>query len=231
MRSALLSIVTAMICAIAAGAEAGGLSNAQAEPEIIAPASRPDWSGTYVGGTVGRAFGADDRLGFWETGGGYAGDVGDLDVSGTVASVRLGYRWQLGSWVMGPELSYEAGSVSAESRGVLGGESLTGRSEIGSLIALRLRTGYAVRPDLVLFGQVGLAQADIDYSVNGFDGDYKATGYLGGIGIEKSLGAGWSVTGEVEYLDLGKELRRFGDLETNATPTHSRARIGLNYQF
>ena len=42
---------------------------------------------------------------------GYLGDIGELKLNGGNAGIRLGYRWQRGNWVFGPELGVEFGSV------------------------------------------------------------------------------------------------------------------------
>ncbi|CAM3911376.1 outer membrane protein [Paracoccus yeei] len=222
-----------------AAAHAGGYV-----PPVVETAPAPvvietpvgSWQGGYAGLTLGYAFSGKDRVGLSASGvdgsdDDFLGDVGELKLSGANAGVRLGYRWQRDNWVFGPELSYEGGSIKDDISGELGGVAYEAKSEINSVLALRLKTGYAVRPDTLIYGIAGVARADVDYEVNGVEEGYKHTGYVVGLGVEKQLNDKWSVTGEYEYASFGKEGISVGDLTTEATAKYNNVKVGVNFRF
>ncbi len=233
----LATVSVAGLLGFASASFAGGLVEPVAEPAIITPvATAPkealSWHGLYAGGSLGYGFNGDDRVGIRPVATGtMLGDAGNLDVSGASIGVHLGYRWQVGAWVFGPELGYQRGDVADTAGGTVGGTDYAAESNVSSLLALRMKAGVLMRPDLLIYGQAGAARAEIDYRLNGAVGDYKTTGYTIGLGVEKKLGTDWSVLGEYEYIGLGKEERIFDGISTRATPSHHNVKIGLNYQF
>ena len=74
---------------------------------VAAPVAS-EWQGAYAGITLGYAFGGDDDIGARPPG----IDIGNAELSGANAGLRLGYRWQRDRWVVGPELAYVAGDIS-----------------------------------------------------------------------------------------------------------------------
>ncbi|MFL9503529.1 outer membrane protein [Rhodopseudomonas palustris] len=210
---------------------AGGLATT---PEPAAPVAAPaeDWAGLYAGATLGYGFNGDDRLGIRDAiSGTLLGDAGDISVSGAEAGLRIGYRWQRGGLVFGPELGFSAADISDSASGVVDGVASTGESTVTDLLALRFQTGFVTENDLLIFGTLGVARASIDYRLNGQAADYKTTGYIAGLGVEKAINTDWSLTGELEYISLGKETRTFGPVTTEATPSHTSVKVGLNYRF
>jgi outer membrane immunogenic protein len=233
----LATVSVAGLFGFASASLAGGLVEPVTEPAIVTPvAAAPkeavSWEGLYAGGSVGYGFNGDDDVGIRPVATGtLLGDAGKLDVSGANLGVHLGYRWQLGTWVFGPELGYQRGDVSDTAGGTVGGTDYAAESTVSSLLALRMKAGVLVARDLLIYGQAGVARAEVDYRLNGTVGDYTTTGYTVGLGLEKKLGTDWSVLGEYEYVGLGKEERIFNDISTQATPSHHSVKIGLNYQF
>ena len=203
-------------------------------PEPAAPMAAPaeTWAGLYAGATLGYGFNGDDRLGIRDAiSGTQLGSAGDISVSGAEAGLRIGYRWQRGGLVFGPELGFSAADISDSASGVVDGVSYTGESTVTDLLALRFKTGFVTESDMLIFGTLGVARASIDYRLNGQAADYKTTGYIAGLGVEKAINTDWSLTGELEYISLGKETRSFGPVTTEATPSHTSVKVGLNYRF
>lgn len=232
----LLPLTAALLVSAAAPVLAGGMAEPVMEPVITpvpeTPAEVEAWSGLYVGATLGYAFNGDDRLGIRDVASGeFLGDADNLKVSGANVGLRIGYRWQTGNWVIGPELGYEGGDISDSVTGTVANVEYTGESQVNSLLALRLKTGYVTQSDMMVFGTLGVGRADVDYRLNGLVGDYKTTGYILGLGVEKMLSTDWSLTGELEYVGLGKEERIFDDISTQATPSYTNVKVGLNYRF
>lgn len=227
----------------ASGALAGGYTAPTVDPVVTAPVIEAtpvsDWAGGYVGGSIGYAFGGDDEIGAEL----YEGDalveryrdLGNLKVKGLNAGVHLGYRWQRGNWVFGPELSIEGGNISDDQSGSgdLDGETVgVGlESQVNYIAGLHLKTGYVVDPQTMVYGTAGYVHGDFDYILSASAGGesasitegYTANGYALGLGVERKLRDNLSVFAEWQYRNFGKTGITYdlgdGDvLETRATP-------------
>lgn len=228
-------------------ATAGGFTPPVVDAGVVAPiveTASSDWQGAYGGLTLGYAFNGKDEVGFSDPTGGPVESVGDLELGGVNGGLRVGYRWQRGNWVFGPELGYEAGNIE---------DSLSYDNDVGSrtkvtskvknVLALRMKTGYAVRPDLLVYGIAGIARADVEYKTEvtsataseGQNRDFKKNGFVVGMGVEKQLTERMSVTGEYEYAQFGKTDRTFTiggeSATTEATPKYHNVKVGLNFKF
>lgn len=222
------SMTVAAVAAHAGGYSAPVIEPAPAAPVVIeAPVGA--WQGGYAGLTLGYAFKGKDEVGV----GGPTGSVSPdkLELSGANGGVRIGYRWQRGNWVVGPELSYEGGNIKDS----FSTDGYDAESKVKNMYALRLKTGYTVSPDTLVYGIAGVGRAKIDYSVSGNGADisdtYNKTGYILGLGVEKQINAKWSVTGEYEFADFGSENLSNGGFDTNATPEYNNIKLGVNFKF
>jgi outer membrane immunogenic protein len=221
---------------LAATAHAGGYVPPVVEPAPAAPIviEQPvgDWQGGYAGATLGYAFGGKDRVGLTDSASdSLLGNIGELKLKGANAGVRAGYRWQKDRWVFGPELGFEGGDIKGDTDGSIGGTDFSAESKIKNVLALRFKTGYTVAPDTLVYGIAGVARADVDYSLNDISDDYKKTGYIVGLGVEKQLNEKWSVTGEYEYANFGKEKLDFNGLTTEASAKYNNLKVGVNFKF
>ncbi len=220
----------------------------ETEAPLVVEEAAPAWAGAYVGGTLGYAFQGEDRYGLHDTSedpAAFLGNIGTMKLSGVNGGVRAGYRWEKGSWVFGPELAFDFGSIKDDVGAPLtlsGGVAadMEGESKIKNVASLVMKGGYLVKPDLLLFTKAGVARADIDYKLSGVDEDgdtfggsagFKKTGYVVGFGLEKRVSEKLSVSGEYEYANFGKETRNFDNLETEATPKYNNIKVGVNYRF
>ena len=243
---ALPKIITAasLTLGTALTATAGGYTPPVAEVGVVAPIveTASDWQGAYGGLTLGYAFSGEDEVGFTDSTG-TAGDLGKLELNGVNGGLRVGYRWQRGNWVFGPELGYEAGNI--EDSVSFGDDTVSTEvtSKVKNVLALRMKTGYAVRPDLLVYGIAGIARADIEYKVDvdtagtsaSQNRDFKENGFVVGLGVEKQLTERMSLTGEYEYAQFGKTDRTFTidgeSATTEATPKYHNVKVGLNFKF
>ncbi|MCF3974302.1 outer membrane protein [Paracoccus salsus] len=216
-------------------------------PPVAVPVPASDWAGAYLGGSIGYAFGSDDTVGydFLEAGElvGSVSDVAQVDVKGVNAGLHAGYRWQRNSWVFGPELWVEAGSIDATDSFSFDddGETITGtvESSVNYIVGLQMKTGYVVNPETLVYGTAGLVYGDFDYTTAGPDGSstqgYDANGYSVGLGVERKLNARTSVFAEWQYRNFGKTDVSFPDgadsLVTRATPEHHNIKLGVNFAF
>ncbi|WP_183588916.1 hypothetical protein [Paracoccus pantotrophus] len=158
-----LAISVTILCAGLGTASAGGYIAPVIAPVIKAPRVDPairNWEGLYLGGAIGYAFGADDRVGITPPGGGLVHTPGAVDISGMTWSLHLGYRWQREARgrqvVMGPELVYEGGNA----RDSLGSNGASASSELDRLLSLRWKTGLLNKAqDTLFYGTIGMRTA------------------------------------------------------------------------
>lgn len=251
--SSFLAICVLGLATGASGALAGGFAVPVTEPVVTAPAVVPasDWAGGYAGGSIGYAFGGDDEVGadLFEDDVlvDRVSNITNLKVKGLNAGLHLGYRWQRGNWVFGPEISLEGGNISDDDSGsgIVDGEAVTVglESKVNHIIGLQFKTGYAVNPETLIYGSAGYVRGDFDYilsaAVDGSGGSitegYDADGYSLGLGVERKLRDNLSVFAEWQYRSFGKTEVRFTEgadtLVTRATPEHHNIKVGVNFSF
>jgi outer membrane immunogenic protein len=180
---------------------------------VYTPAPIYNWTGFYIGGHVGGAFGGEDNV----FAPGFNGSGNDGVFMG---GVQAGYDTQFApNWVFGLEANYsflDTGSWFAN-RGL---GSVTGR------------LGYTWGPAL-LYVKGGYGWADTRFT-NGFAGRGGSDGYTVGGGLEYLFTQNWSGKIEYQYYDFGRA--DVFDSITNAylgtvrNDEHT-IKVGLNYRF
>ncbi|WP_170167064.1 outer membrane protein [Paracoccus methylarcula] len=234
-----VSSVTTLISGVA---YAGGFVAPVIEPTpvVVEPTPVSDWAGAYVGGSLGYVLGSDDSVGFENSDTGARDtDLGDLDLKGVNAGLHAGYRWQKDKWVFGPELGIEGGSVDASENISPFGTDSEIESELNYLVSLRMKTGYEVSPNTLVYGTFGVAHGDFDYTLSDASSSqtkgFSDTGVAAGLGVERKLNENLSMFAEWEYRHFGKTDVAFdtdaGTLSTRATPKHHNVKVGVNYRF
>ncbi|PTQ75255.1 outer membrane protein [Celeribacter persicus] len=131
--------------ALTAPAFAGGYSEPVVEQPVITPApvmpvSGTDWTGGYVGATLGYGWGSDAL-----------DDADDMTYG-----VYGGYDYDFGDFVLGGELEYNATELENDT------------SDLDDLTRLKLRAGYDMGPALV-YGVVGAAYANADINGSSYN--------------------------------------------------------------
>jgi len=242
-----LSACTAAVVLTSGSAMAGGVIAPVIDvaPVEVAPVSVAGaWQGAYAGGSLGYIFGAEDQVGLAAiqdgTEIGRAEGLGDLDISGATAGVHVGYRWQRGSWVFGPELGVEVGSVDASISNEVGGEAFDLDSDMQNIVTLVMKTGYAVDPQTLVYGTFGIARGDFDYELTTggetYSEGFTTTGVAAGLGVERMVNERVSVFAEYQYRDLDNETVSFdvapgATLDSGASTAHSSVKLGANFKF
>ncbi|SKA16356.1 outer membrane protein [Consotaella salsifontis] len=170
-------------------------------PVVVAPTY--SWTGFYVGGQAGAAFGGDVY------------DSGDDD-AGFIGGVHVGYDYQVDNFVFGAllDLSYMDADTSrtydvTNNAGTTIG-SVTAGQEINFLGTARLKAGVAWDRALI-YGTGGLAYANVDDSAAsaledaGYDvhSDSDDFGYTVGGGVEFLATPNLSLGVEYLYTNLG----------------------------
>jgi high affinity Mn2+ porin len=232
-------------------AAAADLTSSAALANSYADTATYDWSGFYVGGHIGYAWG-DSK---WAATGADGNDSGYLNFSQGIDNFS-----EAGSWNEGVQFGYNA---MLRNRVLLGVEAdftfpayqnLVGLSTGGTttyaagnnsytdtLLAsgtVRARVGYA--PGNWLFyatgglawtdDQVTLAQQSTGLSPSF---TFQRVGWATGVGTEFPITGHW--TGKVEYLftDYGYSTENFSSLldRINSNLSLQEVRVGVNYQF
>lgn len=188
------------------------------------------WTGFYLGGQIGGAFGTARKDFVQGT------TTGDFDVSGVIGGGTAGYNQQFGSIILGLE-----GDISGS--GVKGNTDCPNRMFTCSvenhwLATVRGRLGYSF-DRFMPYVTGGAAGGDVRVfsglkTTGGGGVDFTRTvaGWTAGAGLETAFDPHW--TTKVEYLYV-----RFDDVNVPSnvgTPTTTKlfeniVRVGVNYRF
>ncbi|CAN5152068.1 porin family protein [soil metagenome] len=210
------------------------------------------WTGAYIGGYVGGAFGNNDVVtGVPVTTGGaaiFGGPAASYKYdAGFIGGYTSGYNWQFSpSWVLGYE--GETGYLGNKGTAVYAnGTSLATTRADGLYSVWSARLGYAFDRSLVYAkGGVALAQFETGV-VDGTPGNHidtihrrYAVGYAVGGGWEYALDNKWSVKAEYLYLGFDKDVTNTGNqngpagvqvFTTTNLPGIHTVKAGVNYKF
>jgi outer membrane immunogenic protein len=211
----LLALVSAAAFAPAQAADLNGkVSTIQNEEEFgFRKPEVYDWSGVYVGGHLGAAWGDLPGVGTIVDESVVLDSVkGDSEVEGSLAGGHLGFNHQFGRWVGGAEVSLSGGDVEASRSGRVSDGEFSVRShakaEIDDLFLATVRLGYAFDRSLV-YVKGGYASADVklraeidDMDVGASSGERHA-GFTLGAGFEYALTKGVIFGLEYNRVDLG----------------------------
>ncbi|MEW6436339.1 MAG: outer membrane protein [Pseudomonadota bacterium] len=216
-----------MLLAMAASAAAADLP-AEKGPPVYTPPPPPafSWSGVYIGGQVGYAWGTtgvDDLLPFPH-----------LDQNGVIGGAHIGYNYQVSQFVFGLEGSVDAASTRASdvSAGLFYG------LHENEDFSIRGRIGYAFDRVLV-YATGGGAYGNFHTSYNdGVVFDSFNNGHFGwtvGGGLEYAIDNNWSVRGEYRYTDYGRQTDSPVFSDVDGFVSHhirdNRVQAGFSYKF
>ncbi len=239
MRKTILLTVVAMATIASTGVMAADLGVRRPVPPPMVPVAPPvTWTGCYIGGNIGAAFGhvsvdtpfrssSEDNTGF--AGGGQVGC--DYEFSG--------------GWVVGIRDMFD-GTTNHHSR-TIGAGPLA-----GSVVdfdnhwfdTLTGRLGYSWIPNWLLYAQGGAAWAHTDSTITNPAGaqllqtSKTRSGWTVGGGVEWMFLPHWSTFLEGNYMDLGTVSRTaftapvcVAGCTINAKATEANVLVGVNYRF
>jgi outer membrane immunogenic protein len=186
------------------------------EPPAPAPVAElpvASWAGPYAGISLGYGFGghADAR------------DAGvNVKTKGFIGGVFGGYNWQQDNFVYGAEADLGYNGVKGDSAGINAKGGLDG--------SLRARLGYAVTPEILLYGTGGLAVKDqkIDDSVTLVNDNKAMLGWTAGAGTDIKITD--NVFGRVEYRYTDYGSKNFGDTG-RVKSSDNRVTFGVGMKF
>lgn len=207
--------------AIAASLLIGGAGAAQAADLIIHEAAAPvyddvssaDWSGPYLGASIGYGMGTVE----------YEGDLdGEYDIDGWQAGLQAGVLGQSGSFVYGVEGTINWADLSGASVDVDGQMNWN-----GSLVA---KAGFAA-DSILFYGLAGVAFANGTGTYDGEDVTNTHTGWTAGVGIAAKLTDDMSIFAEYDYADYGAKNYAYIPGDSDSSFTTSTVKVGLNWHF
>lgn len=185
-----------------------------------------NWTGLYVGGTVGYGSGTSD----WNL-----DAVGltavDTAPKGMIYGLTVGYNWHAGSLVYGIEGDYNFSNVKGS---VTCAVISTCETENSWLATFRGRIGYAFdrfMPYITAGGAYGDIKATATTLGLSTSDNESKLGYTIGAGLEYAFLSRWTVKGEYLYVDLGKFSPSFAASAYNVSFSEHIVRAGLNYRF
>jgi outer membrane immunogenic protein len=195
-----------------------------------APVLAYDWSGFYLGGVIGGAWGHTDSS---DPGLGVIGTALNAPViqtttsSGFIGGVEGGDRYQFGKLVVGWEADMTWGGLNGTSTNTFGPSFFPPLTITRSITADTNWTGTATstlgiaHDRWLVYGKAGVAWAHTNYTENstvnlgvgpGFTtglfsglGSENRIGWTVGTGVEWAIWNNWSVKVEYDYLDFGNK--------------------------
>ena len=211
-RQILLASVGAI--AFAGSAFAADLPYRGPPPVYLPPPPIFTWSGLYVGGQIGYAWGSDPI------------DVAIVGIpvasfndnpKGVIGGAHLGYNLQIAQWVAGLEGTVDGTSVTGRTSApvVALGSGVTGSTRSIVQGSIRARLGVAF-DRVLIYGTGGAAFAGIknNYTDTGgnatdiigiTEGISKTrSGWTVGGGLEYAVPNNWSIRAEYRYSDFGR---------------------------
>lgn len=210
------------------------------------PDAPANWSGLYVGGTLGGGKGHSTYVSPFATP--VSGDA--VDLGGAMAGGQIGADWQIGALVVGAEASAAWANVvgtntcfSTAPEGRYAGFNCG--SDVNALGTVTARLGYAV-DKVLLYARGGFAwdqQTDLfntyRFTKNVNTHDSINTGWTGGFGLEYALMPDLSVGLEYKHFDFGASSSFFTSAPSsvvgvNLAPDGLRldmVAMTLNYRF
>jgi outer membrane immunogenic protein len=214
----LTGVAATALMAAAGSVFAADIMPMKAAPPVVAY----DWSGVYVGGVLGGAWGRTDSS---DPGLGVIGTLVSVpvtqttDSSGFIGGVEGGMRYQLGKLVVGTEADITWGHVngtSTTSFGPPGAAGLLTRSITANSNWIGTATNsIGIAHDRwLIYGKAGVAWTHTNYTDNWVAnvggsiplftgaGSENRVGWTVGAGIEWAVWNNWSVKAEYDYLDF-----------------------------
>ena len=239
MRKSSLTLLAAAIGLAASQASAADLP--RKAPAYIPPAPPPmTWTGCYIGGNIGGAFG-DLKATTPE----FPGAEISTNGSGFAGGGQIGCDYQFaGGWVLGIRNMYDWTDNKRSGSFVdpVSGFPVVANFNNQWFDTLTARLGYAVAPAWLLYFQGGAAWGHTSTNIT-FNGlqigqtSKTRTGWTIGGGVEWMFAPHWSAFLEGNWMDLGS---RDGILDPasgctfctfNVKATEATVLVGVNYRF
>jgi len=236
LRKLLLS--TTAFAVLSGAALAADLPSRTAPPVYTPPIPIFTWTGVYIGGDIGYAWGESNyisSIGFrpstaW----------GSTNPDGVIGGAHVGYNFQAGpsfigtgNFVVGVEGDVSGSNYSKTFLSTFGDSYTTKMDVAGSI---RGRLGIAFDRALI-YATGGVAfggftsQLRLQNGTGSWSNDKTAVGWTVGGGIEYAVTNNWSVRAEYRYTDYGHIDSYYGNANYNKHDTQNSVRVGFSYKF
>ena len=201
-----------LLASAAAIALAAPAFAAEPPPYVPPPAPIFTWTGLYIGGQIGGAWGRDPTV--------VSGFVPPIlffsgfnnNPSGVIGGAHIGYNLQINQWVAGIEGTVDGTSLSRTSIDPFTAMAVRTREQVQGSVRGRLGIAF---DRVLIYGTGGAAFTGIDTDyfdttgfVTGFPGTLERvsrtrSGWTAGGGLEYALTDAWSIGAEYRYSDFG----------------------------
>jgi outer membrane immunogenic protein len=233
--------------AIVAGA-ALAVSGVFASEAMAGSAGGFDWSGGYVGASLGGGWGTTktDGASFYsDASGSPVASIPGVRFSngGVIGGLETGYNWQQGGVVFGLQADISATGITGSFTDNDNGYKID--TSLDWLSTLRGQVGVPYGRYL-FYATGGLALGGISAdlhdqypgpgTVNSSDSQ-TGVGYAVGLGVAAALNTRWSAKLEYQYVDLGKKTFSFHEetgwdlIKSSASTTENIVRFSLDYRY
>jgi outer membrane immunogenic protein len=219
-------------------------------PPAAVPAPPPvyNWGGFFVGGHLGYGWGSDAITltpdSHYNTPGTIVPAIA-ADPRGVVAGVQYGTNWQFGRLVLGTESDFSFTDIRRAQTILTSGVTNAGEQKLPWFGTTRVRAGYTVQDNLLIYATGGLANGSAKASFSAIGSGDGAVGSrhktlwgwtLGG-GLEYGMGP-WSAKIEYLHYDVGTltfytidSVNAGGLIKASTKFDGDMVRVGVNYRF
>ncbi len=244
MMKGLIAAALAAGLGFSGGASAADVYAAGGMKDVPVPAPVTNWTGFYLGGTIGGAYqtGTTTDVDYYDYGGSYS----QSDVS-FVYGLHAGYNWQYGMGVFGIEADISGDtfdkSVSSLDCGTNCTRTFKASSDWFSTVRgrLGLTSGNAlvyVTGGVAFVDRKQIFNTTFDPFVTPASANSVATGFAAGAGVEVALNNHWSVRAEYLFIGVPEETKILYDPQAQITNNRFNmsyeaqiARVGVSYKF
>jgi outer membrane immunogenic protein len=172
-----------------------------------APLSSYSWTGLYLGGNLGYAWGTTSN--------------NPTRPSGFDGGAQAGYNWQTGPLVLGGEADIQVSGATDTFAPWKFSNPWFG--------TVRARAGYAVS-NFLIYGTAGVAFGEMQGETVGLLSEsHTNVGWTAGAGVEAGFATNWSA--KVEYLFVDLASSTYALTGTSNGLSTSLVRLGVNYHF
>jgi outer membrane immunogenic protein len=203
------------ILAFAASVPAFAADVVMEEPPAPAPIAElpvASWAGPYAGVNLGYGFSGRVK----EPG-------NSISTDGFLGGAFVGYNYQMDNLVLGAEGDIGYNGIKGDNAGTKAKAGLEG--------SLRARLGYAISPDILLYGTAGGAAQSLKVTEGGLSDRNTMLGWTAGAGSDIKFTD--NVFGRVEYryTDYGKESFTTGGGTRDVDSRDHRINFGVGMKF
>lgn len=203
------------ILAFAASVPAFAADVVMEEPPAPAPIAElpvASWAGPYAGVNLGYGFSGRVK----EPG-------NSISTDGFLGGAFVGYNYQMDNLVLGAEGDIGYNGIKGDNAGT--------KAKAGVEGSLRARLGYAISPDILLYGTAGGAAQSLKVTEGGLSDRNTMLGWTAGAGSDIKFTD--NVFGRVEYryTDYGKESFTTGGGTRDVDSRDHRINFGVGMKF